>query len=190
MITSLSVDLASILRRRKPERHRSQLKPREAKQLVGVGDFATGGRMVLVPDTNVYINDAAGRLPTEVTALLDRALLFHCSVCIAEIATGIANGDPAHPRWRATRDHYAELAAAIPPSRLLVPDAEIWADAGVIAGTLARMQAFQPYQRKECLNDALMLLTAAKAGLAVLTANRDEFDLIQQIAPEVRFVHY
>ncbi len=36
----------------------------------------------------------------------------------------------------------------------------------------------------------LILLTAAKAGLPVLTANRDEFDLIQQIAPEVRFVHY
>lgn len=143
-----------------------------------------------MPDTNVYINDAAGRLPAEVAALLDRALLFHCSVCIAELATGIANGDSAHPRWRAARDHYAELVANIPPSRLLTPDAETWADAGVVAGTLARTQAFQPHQRKECLNDALILLTAAKAGLPVLTANRDEFDLVQQIAPEVRFVHY
>ncbi len=145
---------------------------------------------MLVLDTNVYINDAAGRLPAQAAALLDRALLFHCSVCIAELATGVANGDPAHPRSKATRDHYAELAAAIPLSRLLTPDADVWADAGVIAGTLARTQAFQPYQRKECLNDALILLTAAKAGLPVLTANRDEFDLIQQVAPEVRFVHY
>ena len=145
---------------------------------------------MLVPDTNVYINDAAGRLPAEVESLLDRALLFHCSVCISELATGVANGDPTHPRWRRTRDHYAELTVAIPPSRLLTPDADIWADAGVIAGTLARTQAFQPHQRKECLNDALILLTAAKVGLPVLTANRDEFDLIQQIAPEIRFVHY
>jgi hypothetical protein len=30
--------------------------------------------------------------------------------------------------------------------------------------------------------DALIYLTAAKAGIPVLTANRDEFDLIQQIA--------
>ena len=186
----MSVDLVGILRRRKPEKHRARLKTRPARELVGVGDLSASGRVVLVPDTNVYINDAAGRLPAEVEALLDRALLFHCSVCVAELATGVANGDPAHPRWKATRDHYAELAAAIPPSRLLAPDADIWADAGVIAGTLARTQAFQPYQRKECLNDALILLTAAKAGLAVLTANRDEFDLIQQIAPEVRFVHY
>ncbi len=62
-------------------------------------------------------------------------------------------------------------------------------DAGVIAGTLARTQRFQPHQRKECLKDALIFLTAAKAGIPVLTANRDEFDLIQQIAPEGDFIH-
>lgn len=186
----MSVDLAGILRRRKPEKHRALLKPRSLNGLVGVGDLSASGRIVLVPDTNVYINDAAGRLPAEVEALLDRALLFHCSVCIAELATGVANGDPTHSRWKAARDHYAELAATIPPSRLLTPDAEVWADAGVVAGTLARTQGFQPYQRKECLNDTLILLTAAKAGLPVLTANRGEFDLVQQIAPEARFIHY
>jgi predicted nucleic acid-binding protein len=53
----------------------------------------------------------------------------------------------------------------------------------VIAGTLARTQGFQSHQRKECLNDALIYLTAAKRGLPVLTANRSEFDMIQQIAP-------
>jgi hypothetical protein len=42
----------------------------------------------------------------------------------------------------------------------------------------------------ECLNDALIFLTAAKAGIPVLTANRDEFDLIQQLAPAGRFIHY
>ncbi len=148
-ITSLSVDLAGILRRRKPEKHRARLKPRGIEELTGATELTAAGRVVLVPDTNVYINDAAGRLPAEVEVLLDRALLFHCSVCIAELATGVANGDPAHPRWKAARDHYAELAAAIPPSRLLTPDADIWADAGVVAGTLARTQAFQPHQRKE-----------------------------------------
>jgi predicted nucleic acid-binding protein len=72
----------------------------------------------------------------------------------------------------------------------MTPDADVWADAGVIAGTLARSQRFQPHQRKECLNDSLIFLTAAKAGIPVLTANRNEFDLIQRIAPEGRFVHY
>jgi hypothetical protein len=40
------------------------------------------------------------------------------------------------------------------------------------------------------LNDVLIFLTAAKAGVPVLTANRDEFDLVQQLAPTGRFVHY
>ncbi|TIX20255.1 MAG: type II toxin-antitoxin system VapC family toxin, partial [Mesorhizobium sp.] len=66
---------------------------------------------------------------------------------------------------------------------------QLWIEAGVISGILARTQNFQPYQRKECLNDALIYLTAARSGLPVLTANRDEFDLIQQIAPDGQFVH-
>ena len=60
----------------------------------------------------------------------------------------------------------------------------------MIAGIQVRTQGFQPHQRKACLNDALIFLTAARAGMPVLTSNRDEFDLIQQLAPEGRFVHY
>lgn len=120
---------------------------------------------------------------------MDQALLFHCSVALAELAAGVANANPSRPGWPALRDHYIELFAAIPATRLLTPDAQVWADAGVIAGTLSRTQGFQPYQRKECLNDALIFLTAAKAGIPVLTANRDEFDLIQQLAPAGQFIH-
>jgi hypothetical protein len=54
---------------------------------------------------------------------------------------------------------------------------------------LARTQGFQPHQRKEMLNDALIFLTAARAGLPLLTSNRADFDLLQQLAPEGRFYH-
>ncbi len=149
-----------------------------------------GPPLVLLLDTNVYINRAAGRLALPVRGPIDQALLFHCSVALAELAVGVANADPSRPSWTALRDHYSALFAAIPASRLVTPDPQVWADAGVIAGMLARTQGFQPHQRKECLNDALIFLTAAKAGIPVLTANRDEFDLIQQIAPEGQFIHY
>lgn len=141
-------------------------------------------------DTNVYINRAAGRIAAPLCGAIDGALLFHCSVALGELAVGVANADPSRDGWLALRDHYVALFATVPASRLVTPDAQVWADAGVIAGTLARTQGFQPHQRKECLNDALIFLAAAKAGIAVLTANRDEFDLIQQIAPEGRFIHY
>ena len=85
---------------------------------------------------------------------------------------------------------YAEVLGSIPAGRLLTPDARIWTDAGLVAGTLARTQGFQPHQRKEVLNDALILLTAAKAGLAVLTSDRDHYDLLQQLCAEAQFVFY
>ena len=62
--------------------------------------------------------------------------------------------------------------------------------AGLVAGTLARTQRFAATQRKECLNDAWIVLTAARAGLPVLSANRAELDQIQQVAGAGSFVHY
>lgn len=152
--------------------------------------LVSSGRALLVPDTNVYIRAAAGMLPREAQMLVERALLFHCSVCLGELATGVANADPPLIGWSAIRDHYAELFDDVPSTRLLVPDAQVWMEAGVVAGTLARTQGFQKHQRKECLNDVLIYLTATKAGLPVLTADRDGFDLIQQLAPEGRFIHF
>jgi predicted nucleic acid-binding protein len=185
----LNSDLRAALRRYKPDKHRAQLKPRPRDKLVTVVDVGPTGRPVLVPDTNIYIMSAAGTLPEPARLLLERALLFHCSVCLAELATGVANLDPLSSGWRLARDHYAALFDAVLDSRLLAPDHQVWIEAGVIAGTLSRTQNFQKHQRKECLNDALIYLTAGKAGLPVLTANRDEFGLIQQLAPGGQFVH-
>ena len=177
-------DLEGAIRHRKAAKHVEQLALRPSADLIGVGDLDPAGRLTVLVDTNVYIREAAGTMPVEVETLLDRALLFHCSVCIAELAIGIGNKDPARPQWAQDRDHYKDLIAAIPAARLLVPDAGIWTEAGLIAGMLSRTQRFQPYQRKECLNDALIYLTAAKMGLPVLTSNRDDFDLIGQLVPK------
>lgn len=155
-----------------------------------MADVNSPGRAALVLDTNVYIMSAAGTLPGAVQDLIERGLLFHCSVCLGEIATGIGNADPSHPAWLQSFDHYADLCDSIPPTRLLTPDASTWTEAGIVAGTLARTQGFQKHQRQECMSDALIYLTAAKAGLPVLTANCVEFDLIQQVAPQGQFIYF
>ncbi len=41
----------------------------------------------------------AGTLPPKVSGLIDSALLWHSSVCIAEIATGLGHYDPAARNW-------------------------------------------------------------------------------------------
>ncbi|EIM31130.1 type II toxin-antitoxin system VapC family toxin [Microvirga lotononidis] len=143
-----------------------------------------------MPDTNVYINPSAGRLPPAAQSLLLNGLLWHSSICLGEVAIGVGNYNPASPDWDASRRQYAGLIASIPETRIRKPDEQTWIEAGLIAGILARTQGYQPHQRKECLNDALIYLSAAKEGIPVLTSNRDEFDVIQQIAKRGMFVHY
>lgn len=132
-------------------------------------------------DTNVYILNAAGKLSPEGAAIVDQGRLFHSSVCIGELMVGVAGYSPAAARWKAVRDHYVALIEAFPSSRVVTPDDDVWAEAGMVAGLLSRTQGFQPHQRKDCLNDALIYLSAAKAGLPVLTENAADFDLIQQV---------
>ena len=186
----MSADLRAALRRRKPDKRTTRLTPRPRDELTDWAVYGDAAAVALVLDTGVYIHSAAGRLPEELGRLIDRALLFHCAVALAELAVGVAAADPRGPGWAALRDHYAELFAQIPDTRLLTPDAQTFVDAGIVAGTLSRLQGYQSHQRTACLADALIFLTAARAGLPVLTANRDDFDLIQQLAPEGRFLTY
>ncbi len=132
----------------------------------------------------------AGSLTAEVERFLYLALQWHCSVCIAEIMTGIGQYNPASGNWRRLREAYGVMLGSIPATRILVPDAQTWHLAGLISGMLARIQGYQQRQRRECLNDALIYLTAAKHGLPVLTANRVDFDMIQQIAPGGTFLYF
>ena len=185
----MSLDLNDLVRRLKPDKHRTQLHPRRDETLRAT-DAIPLGRVRIVPDTNVYINDAADLLSADVEDLFDRSEKFHCSVCLAELTAGIGAFDPGSARWAAVNRHYTALFSAIPPHRVLVPDADIWAAAGMISGMLARTQGFDRSNRMRCLNDTLILLTAAKAGLPVLTADRDDFDLIQQTAGTGVFLYY
>ena len=144
----LSIDLDAMLRRCNPEKWLGQLAPLPIGQLVAAASLAGTARLSLVPDTNVYIRNMSGTLPTGVEDLLDSALRWHCSVCIAEIAAGIAHYDPTAAGWRRVRRQYGILLRSIPDTRLLVPDAETWHLAGMISGTLARTQGYQPHHRR------------------------------------------
>jgi predicted nucleic acid-binding protein len=77
-------------------------------------DLPGAGPPVLLLDTNVYIDRAAGRLAPTLRDFIDSALLFHCSVALAELAVGVANADPSRAGWAARRDHYVRC---LPPYR-------------------------------------------------------------------------
>jgi predicted nucleic acid-binding protein len=184
----LTIDLRKIIRSRKPEKRQTRLTTRPDTELICASDIAGGGRQIFVPDTNIYIMDAAGILPRAAETIVDQGLMFHCSVCLAEVSVGIGKYAPNASDWQRVAEHYAALFASVPANRLLVPDAETWADAGMVAGILARTQGFQKQHSKELLNDAVIYLCAAKNGLPVLTNNKADYDLLQQFAPEGRFI--
>lgn len=140
-------------------------------------------------DTNVYILQLAGRLPPAVSALVEAATLHHCTVCLAEIAVGLACRDVCAPGWRREMGAWARVFGSMAPRRVHAPDTEAATAAGLLAGTLARVGGYGAPRRKDALNDALVFATALKAGLPVLTENRADFDRLQQLVPEAR-VYY
>jgi predicted nucleic acid-binding protein len=184
----LTIDLPRAVRRLKPEKRVDQLRVRASPPRL-YADQLVAGRSAILPDTCVYIHNAAGKLPASAQALVDNAIQFHCAVCIGELAVGLGNLNPGAHNYAAVRRHYESLIGSMPTPRILVPDDDTWSTAGLMAGTLARAQNYQPAQRGELLNDALIYLTASKHGAAVLTQNAD-FDLLSQLRPSAAVIFY
>jgi hypothetical protein len=177
-----AVDLAGALRSIKPEKRTGQMTVRPVETRVMASSVPIRPT-VLVPDTCVYIHAAGGNLPSPAKAFLGAAIQYHAAASLGEIAAGIGNMSATRRDYVDVRNHYSNLLAAIPAGRVLVANERDWIEAGLLAGAIARCQNFQPFQRKELLNDALIYVCATGAGLPVLT-NDDDFDLLQQVQPQ------
>jgi hypothetical protein len=183
-----AVDLGGALRRIKPEKHTGRMTVRPA----GMRAMASAVPIrptVLVPDTCAYIHAAGGNLPPPAKALLGVAIQYHAATSLGEIAAGLGHMPPSRPDYAAAHKHYSNLMEAIPAGRVLVANERDWIEAGLLAGAVARCRNFQPLQRKELLNDALIYVCATRAGLPVLT-NDDDFDLLQQVRPQGTVIFY
>lgn len=109
--------------------------------------------------------------------------IWHSTVTEAELTALAGLLDPAHP---STRQAVQQVLASVerrPTHRILNPDREVWREAGILAGLLARLQNYGKADQRRALNDALIFLSAAKNGCAVLTRNISDFDLLMQLAP-------
>lgn len=183
----MSVDLAALLRRHKPERFAATLRPLPPEALV---EAAPGVARMVMLDTTAIVHGLSGRLPPGAVALLGAALRFHCAACLCEVAVGLAARDQGSADNAALRAGYAEMFRRIPRHAVHAPCAQVWTAAGLVAGTLARTQHLGRDRRKEMLNDAVIYLTAMKHGMPVLTENRTDFGLIQQVVGNGSFVVY
>jgi hypothetical protein len=55
--------------------------------------------------------------------------------------------DPAHAQTRGIREQVVAVIKRRPSHRTLATDSEIWREAGILSGTLARLQGFKNDQR-------------------------------------------
>jgi predicted nucleic acid-binding protein len=177
------------LRRLKPEKRHKQLDYRDRTQLRFLPNLKPPFPKLLL-DTTVYIDALQGNLPDYVEIALRAGSLWHSTVTEAELAALTGLLDPKHPN---TASAIHQIAASIelrPEHRILAPDREIWREAGILAGLLARLQQFGRNEQRKALNDALIYLTASKNGCVVLTRNVSDFDLLMQLDARGQAVFY
>ncbi len=177
------------LRRLKPEKHTKALAARDRSSLPFLSDLRRPFPKLLL-DTTVYIDGLQGRLPQEVEVALRLTEVWHSTVTESELMAVTGLLDPAHPGTRRAVQQVVESVERRPHHRILNPDQEIWREAGILAGLLARLQHYKKVERRRVLNDTLIFLSATKHGCSVLTRNYSDFDLLLQLMPKGRAVFY
>ena len=122
--------------------------------------------------------------------MLRAADAWHSTVAENELASTCALLDPAHAETREVIRQITAILDRMPPHRTISPDREVWLDAGVLTGTISRLQGIPRSDRRRILNDALIFATARKHGHTVLTRNIVDFDFLHQLDPSGRVLFY
>ena len=152
-----------------PDAHRRSFARRADRLLpFDVSKLAPDGPVML--DTNVYIARLRNQLPGYVAEFIEARTVIHCGIALAELSITAGILDPADPRTGAHRNPLRRLLDSIDLADCRSPSASVWAEAGMLAGILARTrhgltkakkelsaaeQCCQRGRRREVLNDAL-----------------------------------
>ena len=188
-ILSLSSDVQAIIARHDPGCWSRTLTHRPKVDLP-FDPYQVPTKASLLFDATVYIDQLKGELPRPIVDLVASRTILHGAPALAELAVTIGALDPADRRTKATLTPIVEMLARINPSRIIVPNYEIWLEAAVMAGILARTQTIPKQDRRKFLNDTLLFLQAADAGAVMISRNFRDLDLLLQIKPRVGVLFY
>jgi hypothetical protein len=185
----LSSDVQSIIARHDPGRWSRTLAHRPKADLP-FNPFQIPTKACLLFDATVYIDQLKGELPRPIVDLVASRTILHGAPALAELAVTIGALEPADRRTQATLTPIVEVLTRINPARIIVPNYEIWLEAAVMAGILARTQAIPKHDRRKFLNDILLFLQAADTGAVMVSRNSRDLDLLLQIKPQVDVLLY
>ena len=185
----MNSEFEASLRRIKPKKRNQPLQRRPDSALEFIEATAVRPAKLLY-DTTVYIDILQDRFPKEGELMLRAIDAWHSPVTEAELAAACGLLDPDHSQTREVIEQIAALIDRRPVQRTVMTDQNIWREAGILSGTLARLQDYGKDHRRRILNDALLYVSARRSGCTVLTRNTSDFDFLQQLDPAGRVLFY
>ena len=188
-ISSLRFDVQSIIPRTDPGRWSRPLAHRPRADLP-FDPLRVPAEVSLLFDATVYIDQLKGQLPASIVNLMASRTILHGAPALAELAVTIGVLDPADRRTPATLAPIVEMLTRINPSRIIAPSYEVWLEAAVMAGILARTQNIPKQDRRKFLNDTLLFLQAAETGSVMVSRNSRDLDLLLQLKPRAAVLLY
>ena len=185
----MSSDVQSIIARHDPGRWSQPLAHRPKADLP-FDPLQVPAGVSLLFDATVYIDQLKGQLPTAIVNLMASRTILHGAPALAELAVTIGALNPVDRRTHATLIPIVEMLTRINPSRIITPSYEVWLEASVIAGILARTQDIPKHDRRKFLNDTLLFLQAADTGSVIVSRNSRDLDLLLQLKPQAGVLLY
>jgi hypothetical protein len=73
---------------------------------------------------------------------------WHSPMTESELAAACGLLDPAHPQTRYVIQEIAAVIDRRPAQRTVAPNREIWREAGILSGILARLQRYERHQSR------------------------------------------
>jgi hypothetical protein len=185
----LSSDAQSIIARNDPSRWSRPLVHRP-KAALPFDPLQVPAGAPLLFDATVYIDQLKGQLPTSIINLVSSRTILHGAPALAELAVTIGALNPADQRTHATLIPIVEMLTRINRSRIIAPSYEVWLEAAVISGILARTQTIPKQDRRRFLNDTLLFLQAVDIGAIMISRNTRDLDLLLQMKPQAAVLLY
>jgi predicted nucleic acid-binding protein len=146
--------------------------------------------IVYLLDTCVYIDSLHNQFSPAIARVIDEVPHCHSVCALQEMALAVGRLDPEDARTRQAVADVGTLVSSIVPQRLFNPDADTALRAGLLAGTLARVQGYGKEHRFRAVNDCTVFLQSRKIGATLLTRNYADFDILLQMIPEGRVAFY
>ena len=185
----MTLDLASALRRPKPEKRTSPLARRLDSDLSFIENEPIAGPPLLL-DSTVYIDVLQARAPSALEEMLRVRQVNHSSVAVCELVHNFGRLDPDHPGTAAILSPIRRTIDSIPAHRLSSPSIQAVAEAGIVTGIVARLYGLPKTDKQPWLNDAMLFFHALEGGSTLVSRNISDMDLIQQLVPYGRLLLY